>query len=80
LGAGVGTTGLSLNGTYQLNDNFNIRGIYATYDFTQNDIESGIAHQFDIALDTFSLLLDWHPLPPAAFVPVLARLTTAPTF
>jgi hypothetical protein len=61
LGAGVGTTGLSLNGTFQLSDNFNIRGIYANYDFTDNDTESGIAYQFDIELDTFSLLLDWHP-------------------
>ncbi|MFT7388261.1 MAG: hypothetical protein ACI8VC_001506 [Candidatus Endobugula sp.] len=67
LGAGAGTTGLSVNGTYQLIDNFNIRGVYATYDFTQNDIESSTAYQFDIALDTLSLLLDWHPFASSGF-------------
>ena len=67
LGAGVGTTGLSLNGTFQLSDNINFRGIYANYDFSENDTESGIAYQFDIELDTFSLLLDWHPSADSGF-------------
>lgn len=67
LGVGVGTTGLSLNGTFQLSDHFNIRGIYANYDFSENDTESGIAYQFDIELDTFSLLLDWHPSADSGF-------------
>ncbi len=61
LGLGVGTTGGSLSGTFNLSESTNIRTIYAAYSDTFNETDSGIAYNYDIDLSTFSVLLDWHP-------------------
>lgn len=67
LGVGVGTTGPSLSATYQINNYLNVRGIYANYDFDEQEVESGINYNIDIELDTFSLLLDYHPFTSSGF-------------
>jgi len=67
LGVGVGTTGASLSGTYKLTDHLNLRGVYAQYDFSESDVESGIQYDFDIGLQTMSLLLDYHPFSSSGF-------------
>ncbi len=42
VGLGVGTTGPTISATYQLNQHFNVRGIYAYYEFDTQETESGI--------------------------------------
>lgn len=61
LGIGLGTTGYSLNGTFNLTEKTNLRAIYAAYDDTLNENSGGIDYNYDLDLSTFSLLLDWHP-------------------
>jgi hypothetical protein len=67
LGFGVGTTGVSGSATYKLSDHFNVRGVYAQYDFSEQDTSSGIDYNFDIELNSFSLLLDYHPFATSGF-------------
>jgi hypothetical protein len=67
IGVGVGTTGPSLSATYKLNNHFNLRGIYAQYDRSETEIESGITYDLKIELETFSLLLDYHPFKSSGF-------------
>lgn len=64
---GAGTTGASVAGTFRLTDNLNIRGIYTDYDDDQSETEAGINYNFTIELQTFSLLLDWHPSKSSGF-------------
>ena len=61
LGIGAGTTGYSISGTFGLTKTTNLRAIYASYDDTLNETNSGIDYVYDLDLSTTSLLLDWHP-------------------
>ena len=67
LGLGLGTTGASVSGTLGLSDSFNLRGVYANFSFDETQVESGIEYKFDFELDTFSLLLDYHPFADSGF-------------
>ncbi len=67
LGVGAGTTGISLDATFRLSEHWNLRGVYAYADFSSDEVESGISYNFNFELDTFSLLLDWHPVASSGF-------------
>jgi hypothetical protein len=47
---------------------------------SRNDTKSGIAYQFDIELDTFSLLVDWHPFSLNGFRMSLGGVNNGNTF
>lgn len=61
LGLGVGTTGATISGTFNLSESTNIRAIYASYSDSLSETDSGIAYDYEIDLSSFSVLLDWHP-------------------
>lgn len=67
LGLGVGTTGPSLSATYKLTDHINVRGVYAQYNLSETEEESGIEYDFDIDIGGLSLLLDYHPFASSGF-------------
>lgn len=67
LGINAGTIGFGLNGTFKVNDKFNVRAMYSSFDDTDTQIESGISYNFSYDIDFTSVLLDWHPVVDSGF-------------
>jgi hypothetical protein len=61
LGAKAGTLGLGLEGTFRLNDRFNVRGGINGYSRRINETESDIPYHADVNLKSFGLFFDVHP-------------------
>lgn len=62
LGLKAGTPGAGLELTYGINDSLNARLGYNRFDYDYETTEDGIDYEGDLKLESFSALLDWHPM------------------
>lgn len=61
LGVKVGTLGLGAEGTIPLSPGINLRAGINTFQFEFTDTSSNIDYNFELELESYALLIDWHP-------------------
>jgi hypothetical protein len=68
LGAGLGTLGFGVQGTFAVNDYVNVRLLAQGYDVDEDFEESGINYNSTINLESYGVLADIHPFAGTFFV------------
>lgn len=58
----AGTLGGGLEGTIGISERFNARLGFNYFSYDTDETESNVDYEFDLTLQTLSLLLDWHPM------------------
>ena len=68
LGAGLGTLGFGVQGTFAVNPYVNVRLLAQGYDIDQDFEESGINYNSNFKLESYGVLADIHPFAGTFFV------------
>jgi hypothetical protein len=68
LGAGLGTLGFGVQGTFAVNSYVNVRLLAQAYDIDEDFEESGINYNSTINLESYGVLADIHPFAGTFFV------------
>ena len=61
LGVKAGTLGVGVDGTFALAGGLNLRAGINNYSYGYSDSASDIDYDVDLHLESYALLLDWHP-------------------
>jgi hypothetical protein len=57
----VGSAGAGFDLTAGINDSFKVRGGYATYKYSVEEVEDGVTYEGDLTIGGWNLLADYHP-------------------
>ena len=61
IGAHGGTLGLGVQAAYDFSDSLAVRGLFSRFDYDFDTTNSDIRYDVEAELESFGLMLDWHP-------------------